>query len=197
MNTKETRRAIPDQWLEPVPIHDWFEENQSLEIDLGCGNGRFLLERAMQHPEINFLGIERQLKRVAKIDHRAIKRNIRNIRLWRVEGDYAMRYLIPKHSISTCYIFFPDPWPKKKHAHKRIMNAGFLKVLHRSLQPGGQVHFSTDHLPYFFDAVQAIQGTGLFEEITPFCPTEADRTDFELHFLAHKPIGRYSFHKQA
>ena len=197
MNTKETRRAIPDQWLEPIPIHDWFEEIQSLEIDLGCGKGRFILERAMQHPEINFLGIERQLNRVAKIDHRAIKRNLKNIRLWRVEGDYAMRYLIPEHSISTCYILFPDPWPKKKHAHKRIMNAGFLKVLHRSLEPGGGVHFATDHLPYFFDAVRAIQRTGLFEEIAPFCPTEADRTDFELHFLAHKPIGRYSFRRHA
>ncbi|MFT5122243.1 MAG: tRNA (guanine-N7-)-methyltransferase [Kiritimatiellia bacterium] len=197
MSTRETRRAIPEQWLEPNDIKAWFDQEQPLEIDLGCGKGRFLLERAKQYPEINFLGIERQLQRLVKIDRRAVRRNLHNIRLWRVEGYYATRYLIPENLVDTYYIFFPDPWPKKKHARNRIMSARFLAMVHRTLKPGGVVHFATDHLPYYYDAVKEIQGTALFEEAPPFYPTDAERTDFELHFLNRKPIGRYSFAKPA
>ena len=72
---------MPDDWLGPVPLADYFPKKQPLEIDLGCGKGRFLLARAKNHPDVNFLGIDRMLRRIRKIDNRLRRRGDDNARL--------------------------------------------------------------------------------------------------------------------
>ena len=189
----ETLRVLPDNWLWPQDVRGWFGNHRPVELDLGCGKGRFLLERARTHREVNLLGIERQLERVRKIDRKALRRGLDNIRLLRIEGYYAVRHLLPEALLAGCYVFFPDPWPKERHGHHRIFNPDFLTSLKRVLAPGAPVHFATDHLPYFTAVVELVKSTGDWIEIDPFMPTEAERTDFELLFLRDKPVGRFSF----
>ena len=189
----ETLRVFPDEWLTPFDFAVRFEHpERPFEIDLGCGMGRFLLARAAKYPEVNFLGIDRLLKRIKRIDKKALRGDLHNIRLFRVDGYYATTYLIPPQSVDTYYIFYPDPWPKEKHHHNRIFNEPFMDAIARTLKPGGKIHAATDHLPYFEEIYQLLKDDERFDETDTFYPSEDEVSDFELIF-AHKTPGRCSF----
>ena len=191
----ESLRVIPGDWLNPLPLAKIFDPAKPLEIDLGCGKGRFLLARAQHHPEVQFFGIDRMLRRIRKIDNRARRLNLDNIRLLRLEGYYAVSYLIPPASIDAYYVFFPDPWPKHRHHANRLFNEKFIDALHRTLKPGGRVHAATDHLPYFEIIREALGKDPRFHAIEPFVPEESERTDFELWYHGKTEIGRVSVEK--
>lgn len=195
----EVFRLIPDDWLNPLPLERWFPAGEGgqrpLEVDLGCGKGRFVVARAQRHPGVNFLAIDRQLERLMKLDRKAVRLGLANLRWLRCDAYYAVSYLLPSESVTTCYIFFPDPWPKKRHARHRLFSPSFVEALHRILKPGGRVHVATDHLPYLEQIIEVVQADGRFAATAPFEPTEEERTDFELLFLGRVPIGRYSFEK--
>ena len=137
------------------------------------------------------------LSRIRKVSRKIERRGLRNARLLRMEGYYAMNYLIPPESITAIYVFFPDPWPKKRHHDHRVFSPRFLEALHRSLRPGGAIHAATDHLPYFEEIHELLDGDVRFEEIEPFVPSEREQTDFERYYVQHKPIGRISVKKRA
>ncbi len=188
-------RIIPTDWLNPLPLPSLFAQPNPIEVDLGCGKGRFLLERARTHPHVNFLGIDRMLRRIRKIDNRARRLGLANVRLLRLEGYYSVAYLMPAESIRTYYIFFPDPWPKKRHHENRLFNPRFIDALHRTLQPDGSVHIATDHQEYFQEISAILRNDPRFAEIAPFQPTLAERTDFELWYEDKTPINRLSLRK--
>ncbi len=188
------RRILPDDWLRPLVLGHWYPHpERPLEVDVGSGKGRFLLARAARFPGVNFLGIERLLGRLRKIDRKACRGGLANVRLLRMDAYYATTYLLPAASVSTFYVFFPDPWPKVRHQAHRLFNEAFLEALARTLRPGGRVHVATDHLPYFEQVRAILAGDGRFEPAAPFEPAEEERTDFELLYLHEKPIGRCSF----
>lgn len=190
---RQSLRHIPDDWLYPVDLKNLFPRPAPIEVDLGCGKGRFLLAHAAAHPEINFLGIDRMLRRIRKIDNRGQRRGLENLRLMRIEGYYAVSYLLPPESISTYYIFFPDPWPKKRHHVNRLFNERFVEALHRTMVPGGITHIATDHLPYFEQICSIMRADARFEERPPYVPPPEERTDFELWYHDKKTIGRCAF----
>ncbi len=188
-------RLWPDNWLWTLRLGEYFGNDAPIEVDLGCGKGRFLLARAAAHPEVNFLGIDRMLARIRRIDHRAARRGLENVRLLRIEGYYAVAHLMPAAAISTYYVFFPDPWPKKRHHDHRIFNPRFLDALHRSLVSGGRIHVATDHLPYFEEIRKTLTSDSRFTEVEPFVPAESEQTDFERWYIQRGPIGRCSVQK--
>ena len=193
MNTPETLRIFPEQWLEPIDFAARFEHpERPFEIDLGCGKGRFLLARARKFPEINFLGIDRQLGRIRKIGSKALRAGLFNIRLLRLDAYYTVTYLIPPQSVDAYYIFYPDPWPKGKHHHNRIFNGLFMDAIARTLKPGGKIHASTDHLPYFEEIYRLLKSDSRFDETETFVPAKDETSDFELMFKEKVP-GRCSF----
>ena len=135
-----------------------------------------------------------QARQVEQID--AERRALSNIRLMRADACYAVAYLLPSASVSTYYIFFPDPWPKKKHHGNRLFDRGFLDAVCRTLEPGGLLHFATDHWPYYEEVHALLREDDRFEEDEPYVPSNSEKTDFELLFSG-QPIGRCSFRMRA
>ncbi len=99
---------LPELHVARLEVAEHFGRNAPLHIDLGCGDGSFLCEMAQQFPKRNFLGIERLTKRVEKVGRKAEK--IENVRVLRADTLFAVRYLLPKNSVETFYLLFPDPW---------------------------------------------------------------------------------------
>lgn len=195
----ESLRRGPEteaEWLGPLPVRSWFAHpERPLEIDLGCGKGRFLLARAAKSPETNFLGIDRMLRRIRKVDNRARRLDLDNLRLLRLEAYYAVACLLPPASVDTYYIFFPDPWPKARHEGHRLFNARFLDALHRTLAADGVAHVATDHGPYFEQLAGIFAADARFAPVAPYVPPEDEQTDFERYYIGQKPIGRLSVRK--
>ncbi len=188
----------PASIADPLPLDAAFGRAAPLEVDVGCGKGRFLLARARAFPHVNFLGVDRMIARLHKIDRRATGEGIANVRLLRVEAAHAIHHLLPPASVRTFYIFFPDPWPKRRHHERRLIGDAVLADLARALEPGGRLHFATDHADYFAAAVKRLRATPEFREVEPFLPSDDERTDFELLFVKQGcTIGRSSFERRA
>lgn len=190
-------RLRPEDWLNPLPLAASFgHPERPVEVDVGCGKGRFLLAHAAANPDINFLGVDRMLRRIRKIDRKARRLGLSNIRLLRMEAYYATTFLVPADSVTTYYIFFPDPWPKKRHHEHRLFNPAYMDALHRTLRTGGRVHFATDHIPYFEQVRDLLKADARFVEVEPYVPSEVERTDFELWYIRQGEIGRFSVEKR-
>ncbi len=188
----------PKNWLDPLPVGDLFPNPAPLEVDVGCGKGRFLIARAKSHPESNFLGIDRLLTRLRKTDKKIVRAGLSNVRLLSLEADYSVHFLLPPESVSVFYIFFPDPWPKRRHHRRRLFHDSFLKAIEETLIPEGKIHIATDHLNYYEQVHELMTRASAFDEIPPFAPTEEEQTDFELIFLGQgSEIGRCSFQKHS
>ena len=192
---KTQLRVMPENWLDPYDFKSEFPQpDQPLEVDIGSGKGRFLVARSGKFPSVNFLGIERQLGRINSSGRRCERVGRDNVRVFRMEGYYAINYLMPQQYVANYYFFFPDPWPKDRHHDNRLFNSAFMDALFRTLEDQGCLHIATDHLPYFDEIHELLVQDERFEEIDAFEPDNAERTDFELIF-AHKQIGRCSFRK--
>ena len=138
--------AVTDP-CQPLPLT--FDASRPLEVEVGCGKGRFLTSRAKAHPDRDFLGIERMLGRVHSFDEKCRRLKIANAHVLRLEALYTFWYLLPSHGVRTVYVFFPDPWPKRKHHSHRLFGPLFLKALWKRLETGGRIEFATDHEEYF------------------------------------------------
>lgn len=192
---KTTLRVMPENWLDPYGFKAEFPHpERPLEVDIGSGKGRFLVARAGKFPEINFLGIERQKIRINSSGRRCERTGRENVRVFRMEGYYAISQMMPDAYVANYYFFFPDPWPKARHHDQRLFNPAFMDALFQTLESEGCLHVATDHLPYFDEIHALLQKDERFEEIEAFEPDDEERTDFELIF-AHKKIGRCSFRK--
>jgi len=139
----------PADYFARAKMSDIFEREAPLEIDLGSGEGAFLVAMAAKHPEHNFLGVERLLGRVRKVCRMVVHHKLTNARLLRIETAYALRYVLPHESVTTAHVLFPDPWPKRHHQSRRLIQDGFMEALHGILVPGGELKIKTDDQPYF------------------------------------------------
>src|SRR3954449_5538487 len=110
-----------------LDVGELFGRSAPLHVDLGCGDGSFLCEIAQRSPKVNFLGIERLTKRVEKVRRKAEK--IDNVRVLGTDTLFAVRYLLPTNSVEAFYLLFPDPWPKRRHQHRRIFSSEFLDAI--------------------------------------------------------------------
>jgi len=181
----------PANWFEPLDWRAVFERDQPIEMDLGCGKGSFLLWAARMYPTRNFLGVDRLLRRLRRVDRKAVRDGLTNMRLVRLEAMYLVSKLIPDASISTYHILFPDPWPKRRHRARRLISAEFLADVHRTMTAGGAVNCATDHKEYFEWIQQAFAGSARFTQTEPVVLPPEARTDFEKEFVAAgKPVYR-------
>ena len=180
---------IPANYFAPLDLAAVFPRLAPLEVDLGCGDGTFLVALAERFPERNFLGIEKLFGRVDSACRKGKQRGLRNLRILRVESSYAIQYLLPPASVSAVHLLFPDPWPKKRHHRRRIVTPEFLTTVHRLLFEGGRLRVATDRQDYYA-AIRALVAPDQFVEDT-VAPEVFPLTKFEKRFLAQgAPIYR-------
>ena len=178
----------------PLPLKDHFDLDKPIEIEVGCGNGRFLAARASRNPDVQYIGIERLLGRVRKLESKAEKRKLDNLRILRLEAFYTFYYLLPRHGIRTVYVFFPDPWPKRHHHSHRLFSPLFLDALWTRLEIGGTIQIATDHLPYFEEIKERFAADPRFAPFPAMTRDEEEQTTFEQLFRGQGlPIGQCAF----
>jgi tRNA (guanine-N7-)-methyltransferase len=169
--------------LEPLNISELFPRVQPLEVELGCGDASFLVNHARAHPERNFIGVERLGGRIRKLDRKGRRAGLTNLRGVRIESSYFLEYLLPQKSASALHIYFPDPWPKRKHLKNRFINERFIEIAQRVLVPGGIVYLRTDHADYFEQMTTVFAASAAFHAIETPSQLSARLTDFEEEFL--------------
>jgi len=145
----EPSEFMPADYFRRHSADDIFGNDHPLEIDLGCGDGSFLIEMAQHYPERNFLGIERLLGRVRGVCKRIQELGLTNVMVLRLESQYTLEYLLAPASVSRLHLLCPDPWPKARHHKRRLVQQEFLHILQKTLSPGGEFLFKTDHLKYY------------------------------------------------
>jgi tRNA (guanine-N7-)-methyltransferase len=121
------------------------------EIEIGCGNGHFLVAYAAGRPETFFIGIDIKAKRCQKAREKAEKRGLSNVSVLQGPAEAFLRD-IPPGSIDAFHIYFPDPWPKSRHRKRRFFTMETLCVMHERLRDGGRLCFGTDFFDYYLQA---------------------------------------------
>jgi tRNA (guanine-N7-)-methyltransferase len=168
--------------VEPLDLAALFPKPQPLEVELGCGDASFLVELARRHPERNFIGVERLLGRIRKLDRKGRRAGLANLRGVRIESSYFLQYLLPPRSAVALHVYFPDPWPKKKHRRHRLINENFPALARAALAPGGVIYLRTDDADYFRQMTEVFAATGAFEEVETPTELAGIATDFERDF---------------
>jgi tRNA (guanine-N7-)-methyltransferase len=170
--------------LERIELPRLFPRAQPLEVELGSGDGSFLVHYAAEHRDRNFIGVERLLGRIRKLDRKGRRMGLTNLRGLRIESSYFLRYLLPPHSAAALHIYFPDPWPKRKHQRHRLINDLFVTIAHAALEPGGRVYLRTDDADYFEQMLSVFSSSPLFKAVEIPEPLRGVLTDFETEFNA-------------
>jgi len=172
-------------WLPTAHILDrynfgeLFGNDHPVELELGSGDGGFILARAKQYPDRNFLAVERLLGRSRKIAKRIMREGHENLKVLRLESTYVVERLCPRQSLDVIHIMFPDPWPKKRHHKRRLIQSGFLELMRQALVPGGTVRFSTDHEEYFEWATEVWDDAENWQEIDLWDYSSDPITEFQ------------------
>ena len=171
--------AVPLHDL-PAPI-DWqklFGNTYPVEIEVGPGKGRFLLEASKQSPNINYIGVERAQKYV-EITRERFKKYMRhfsidkdtgmfeNVRLAWTDANYFLARYVPEESVQAYHIYFPDPWPKARQQKRRIFrNKDFLSAITRTLTfDGGKLYVATDFAEYFSEIQERLADLTMLESV--------------------------------
>jgi tRNA (guanine-N7-)-methyltransferase len=159
-----------------------------VEVEIGIGKGRFLLAAAQARPDIRHFGIEWANEYLRIAEARAVKRGLTNVRFARVDAADLIRRAIPVASVAAYYVFYPDPWPKKRHHKRRFFQPGNLDALARTLVPGGWLHVATDHDDYWAALEPLVDGYPAFERQPAFggpefpLPVDGPLTNFEAKY---------------
>jgi tRNA (guanine-N7-)-methyltransferase len=153
-----------------------FPRPGGLEIEIGCGKGRFLIRSAMVRPDTDFLGIERAGRFFRVALDRANRRRLPNVKLVRADALFLFHQALPPGCARAVHVLFPDPWPKKRHHKRRLFGPRFLEGAGRVLLPGGVLNVATDHEEYFSFLEEAVRESGIF--------TRAERFELENRVAA-------------
>lgn len=175
---------LPADILSRLDLAAVFPGVQDVEVELGSGDGSFLAEYAALNPGRGFLGVERLLGRLRKLERKAQRRGLSNLRVLRLEAGYVLQWKLASGTVSALHVYFPDPWPKRRHWKRRLVNEAFVEEAARILRPGGQVFLRTDNEPYFVQMREVFGRSSRFVEVD-YPPEQASVvTDFERDFNA-------------
>ena len=154
--TRGQQRAFEQFWPRfgvaaasaPLDLTTLFGNTRPVWLEIGCGNGTALAESAGRYPERNFLGIEVHTPGVGHLLQRLAAQNSTNARILQQDALEVLRHRLMDQSLAGICVFFPDPWPKKRHHKRRLVQSGFTQLAAQKLQPNGILHLATDWEPY-------------------------------------------------
>lgn len=176
----ENRREMLDFFLEV------FGNNNPLVVEIGSGNGHFLVDYAKWHPDYNFIGTEILMGRAKKFYSKIVKRSLQNIAVFRGDARRFLWEYLYEESVQEFIFLFPDPWPKKRHHKHRILNAQFIRMIEIRLIQGGLVSIATDFCEYrdwILDEFRKMPSfTNLYKNGYSSYPDDYPRTLFQDRF---------------
>lgn len=194
-NTQGNTEPLSYADLEQIgDVGKLFNVARPLELEIGCGRGDFLLAYAAIKPDVNFVGVERKLVIARRAALKIARAELTNVRIVHGEIDYLLDRYFPPHLLQAIHCYFPDPWPKKRHAKRRLFKPGAPERFATLLTSGGVIHLRTDVENYFQVMTELFDTCGLFVRIDPPPELLSCLTGFERRFVAEgKPIYRVSY----
>ncbi|MEX2671329.1 MAG: tRNA (guanosine(46)-N7)-methyltransferase TrmB [Phycisphaeraceae bacterium] len=187
-------------------VRTWFApelRDNPLELEIGSGKGTFLVQQASQQCDVNYLGIEYAAAFWRYAADRCRRHNLPNVRMLHFDARTFVTWYTPDETFRQVHIYFPDPWPKKRHNKRRSIQAPFLRELHRVLTPGGAVRIVTDHDDYFAwiqehaAAVSDLFTRGDFERPLAAGEGEVVGSNFERKYRREgRPFNAMTLHKR-
>ncbi len=184
--TRAQRRALEELWpaygidesAEPLTPEQVFGRVAPTVLEIGFGNGETLVRAAKEAPEVNFLGVEVHLPGLGRCLLQAEEAGVKNLRLIRGDAVEVLKGRLPRDGLAMVCLYFPDPWPRKRHHKRRLVQPAFVKLLERVLEQGGIFHVATDWGPYAEHIESVMNGNSAFERLDR--PPPRYQTRFEL-----------------
>lgn len=182
--TEGQRKALDDHWLryglditdDPLAVQEVFGNDHPVSVEIGFGMGDSLFDMASNEPGRNFVGVEVHPPGVGHLLIRAAEAGLDNLRVFNADGIDVMTSAFAPDSIDVIQVFFPDPWHKKRHHKRRLLNRDFLLLLASRLKPGGILHIATDWLPYAGEIAETAAG---IDDLSPVTPPSRPQTKYE------------------
>ena len=185
-------RALEEAWpsygIEPpqglLDLDQVFGRHAPRTLEIGFGNGESLAALALRHPERDYLGVEVHEPGVGHLLIAIEREGIGNLRLIRADAVEVVGHWLPEAGLDEVLVFFPDPWPKKRHHKRRLIQPAFLASLARVMSPGGRLHLATDWADYAGHMLETCEASPWFDNTDPggrFVPRPENRemTKFE------------------
>jgi len=158
----------PTEYILPLDLSWVFKREGEFGLEIGFGDGAFLIEVAKDKPEWNFVGVEIKRKRYVKALKRAEKEGVYNVKFLLMDARVAVEDVFSKDSFFQVYINFPDPWPKDRHKKHRLINPDFLAKLAQIMKPKGTVEIASDHKEYISQILNVFRKSKTFENPLPY-----------------------------
>ncbi len=193
-NTPDRIRACTDYFIEDPSVYksDWskvFGNSNPIKLEIGCGKGDFVKGMAQNHPDVNFIAVEKATDIIVLALEKIREAGLSNVRFINCDAELLPEYF-PVEMFDTIYINFCDPWPKKRHAKRRLTSPVFLELFKKILTKDGSIHFKTDNRDLFDYSLETFPECGYrLEEVTfdlhtEELPYDNVKTEYERNFIA-------------
>ncbi len=174
--------AHPEVSPRNIELADPYYSHPRLVLEIGSGKGGFLTQMGLLHPEINYLGLERDVSSCGTAARKAVELSLTNVRFLNLDFDVAF-FPLSSLRFEKIHVNFPDPWPKARHEKRRLLFPTRLSNILSLLAPDGLLEFRTDNLPLFEYALEHLEEAGA-SLLEPPYPEEEARSEYEERFLA-------------
>ena len=147
---------------EQIKISEIFPTSEKIIMEIGFGMGEATAIIAKNHPNNGYIAVDVHPPGIGKLLARIIENDLTNLKVIEEDVHVVLQHMIADESLDGIHLFFPDPWPKKKHNKRRIVNEGFLALIHPKIKKGGFIHIATDWVPYANSIQEVFASSTLF-----------------------------------
>jgi len=147
---------------EQINISEIFPNSDKVILEIGFGMGEATAIIAKNHPNNGYIAVDVHPPGIGKLLARIVENDLTNLKVIEEDVHVVLQHMIADGSLDGIHLFFPDPWPKKKHNKRRIVNEGFLALIHPKIKKGGFIHIATDWVPYAVSIQEVFAGSTLF-----------------------------------
>lgn len=145
-----------------VNLKEIFPTSEKIIMEIGFGMGEATAIIAKNHPNNAYIAIDVHPPGIGKLLGRIVENDLKNLRVIEDDVHIILPHMFEDESLDAIHLYFPDPWPKKKHNKRRIVNEGFISLIHPKLKKGGYIHIATDWVPYAISMQEVFTASSLF-----------------------------------